>query len=257
VPEASGAAWLTIDGKLALVVNSDSGHEGAYAVIDPESGETRERGSLPLGDAGDDVEGLAGRDDKLYGLTSSGWMRVWGRRDKGFALVDGPYPIAEVDLSEKVKGKPSRSDAMACGARTVNCGRNYEGLCLIDRAHAAGACVGFAASKQDGALYCLTEQAGRFAVDRERSIAITDHAKLADCAFGDDGRLWAGSNFLDAARVYRIDGWSDPQSASVTQIGSLGIGFPEAIAARGDVIYRLSDTGGELPSLMMKFRCRR
>jgi hypothetical protein len=256
VPEASGAAWLTIDGKLALVVNSDSGHQGAYAVIDPDTGATREQGSLPLGDAGDDVEGLAGRDDKLYGLTSAGWVRVWARQGNGFALVAGPYPIAPLDLSEKVKAKPSKGEAMACGARTVNCGRNYEGLCLAPRGTGAP-CVGFAASKKDGKLYCVTEQDDRLGVDRERSIEITGSERLADCAFGDDGTLWAGSNVLDASRVYRIEGWTDPGSARVTPIGSLGLGFPEAIAARGDVLYRLSDTGGDLPSLMTKFRCRR
>ncbi len=246
-----------VDGKLGLVVNSDSGHQGAYAIVDPETGDTLEQGLLPLGDAGDDLEGLAGRDDKLYGLSSAGWMRVWTRSNKRFVLNEPAYPIAPIDGSEKLKGKPANDNGMACGARSVNCGRNYEGLCLVAPARATGPCVGFAASKTDGRLYCLTERDGRFAVDRERSIAITGHAKLADCAFGDDGRLWAGSNILDAARVYRIDGWSDPSSARVTLIGSLGSGFPEAIAARGHELYRLSDTGGDTPSLMMKFRCAR
>src|SRR5262250_380752 len=36
VPEASGAGWLVIDGKLSLVVVGDSGNRGAYGVVDPE-----------------------------------------------------------------------------------------------------------------------------------------------------------------------------------------------------------------------------
>src|SRR5215468_4471337 len=44
VAEASGAAWLTIDGKLALVVAGDSGTHGDYVIVDPETGALRERG---------------------------------------------------------------------------------------------------------------------------------------------------------------------------------------------------------------------
>src|SRR5262245_32682717 len=49
LPEASGAAWLTIEGKLALVVVADSGNQGDYVVLDPDTGATREQGKLPLG----------------------------------------------------------------------------------------------------------------------------------------------------------------------------------------------------------------
>ncbi len=42
--EASGAAWLTIDSALALVVVADSGNDGAYAILDPPTGVTREHG---------------------------------------------------------------------------------------------------------------------------------------------------------------------------------------------------------------------
>ena len=53
---------------------------------------------------------------------------------------------------------------MVCGATATNCGRNYEGLCLAP-AGAGGACVGFAASKADGHLYCVTTaDDGRLAV---------------------------------------------------------------------------------------------
>jgi hypothetical protein len=93
VPEASGAGWLEIDGALALVVVSDSGNDGKYGIVDPETGKTREEGKLPLGKAGEDIEGVAAKDGLLYGVTSSGWMRVWKRAGKGFELVQDAYPL--------------------------------------------------------------------------------------------------------------------------------------------------------------------
>jgi hypothetical protein len=61
---------------------------------------------------------------------------------------------------------------------------------------------------------------------------------------------------FDLANVYRVTHWEDPASAQVERFASLGVGFPELIAVRGDVIYRMSDLGGA-PSLMAKYRCRR
>ncbi|MCX5746153.1 MAG: hypothetical protein NT062_27055 [Proteobacteria bacterium] len=238
VPEASAAAWLTIDGALRLVVTSDSGNHGAYGIVDPDTGATTETGSWPLGDAGDDLEGLAARDGKLYGLSSAGYVHVWARRAAGFALVDGPYPIGHGD--------------MVCDAHDTNCAKNYEGLCLA--AHPTGPCVGFAAAKADGRLYCLVEARGRLAVNPASSIAISPAGALADCAFDDADRLWVGSNIFELNAVSRVDGWQDPRTAKVTPIGAIGVGFSEVIAARGDLLYRMSDTGGA-PSGMAKFRC--
>jgi len=237
-------------------VVGDSGNAGDYAVIDPETGATGERGKMPLGDAvTDDLEGLSSRDDKLYGLLAPGWILVWQRRGSTFELVDGAYPLGPIDLPDKGHGdKPPKSDGMVCPGKKNNCGRNYEGLCLVPRAHAAGPCTGFAAAKADGRLYCLVEHAGRLQLDRSISIEITRPGALADCAFSDDGRLFAGSNLFDTASVYRVDGWQDAGSAKVENLGSLGLGFPEVIAVKGEVIYRMSDTGGS-PSLMTKFRC--
>lgn len=258
VPEASGAAWLTIDGKLSLVVASDSGNKGAYGIVDAETGEGRESGTLPLGEAGDDIEGLANRGDRIAGITSSGWILEWKRTAGGFELAEPAYPLGPVDLSDKggMGDKPPKGTGMVCGARATNCGRNYEGLCLVDPVHAKGPCIGFAASKADGHLYCVVEEAGKLAVKYAPRIAVTRPGALADCAFGDDGSLWAGSNLFDMSRVYRIAGWETPESARAVALASLGIGFPETLAARGDVIYRMSDTGGA-PSLMTKFRCKR
>ena len=233
--EASGAAWLP-DG---LIVVSDSGNDGAYAILDPETGDTREQGKLPLGAASDDIEGLAARGDKLYGLTSGGWMRVWRRDGTGFALVDGPYPIGTGD--------------MVCKADKGNCGYNYEGLCLAPLG--GDGCTGFAASKTDGHLYCLTVGEHGLVVDPARSIAVARPKHLGDCTFGDDGTLWIGGNIFSGNAIWRVDGWRDPAHAKVVAIGNFGIGNAEVIAVRGDVLYRMSDTNSA-PSLMAKFRCR-
>lgn len=232
VPEASGAAWLTIDGKRVLVVVGDSGQHGAYGLIDPDTGKTLEQGRLPLGGGGDDLEGLASRGDRLYGLASNGWLRVWQRDGDKFVLVDGPYPIGEGD--------------MVCDQDRFNCARNYEGLCL---APAPGSCTGYAASKADGTLYCLVEKAGRLHVQRDGAIPVTRPKVLADCTYGDDGALWAGGNIFGLGQVYRID---DGKPVPVAQLGPAN---PEVLALRGDTVYRMSDTNSA-PSLMAKFRCR-
>jgi hypothetical protein len=254
VPEASGAAWLSIDGKPGLLVISDSGNDGAYTIVDPESGATLEQGKLPLG--ADDLEGIAARGGRFYVITSPGWMRVYERKGAGFAILDGPYPLGPVDIEDKGGGmgdKPPKGSGMVCAAKHVNCGRNYEGLCLAP-GPVSGRCVGFAASKADGHLYCVVESAGKLAVEYSQSIKIARPGTIADCAFSDDGRLYVGSNLFDLGNVYRVTGWEDPARAKVARLGSLLIGFPETLAMRGDVFYRMSDTGGS-PSAMKKFRC--
>ena len=255
VPEASGAAWLDIDSKPMLVVIGDSGNHGAYGLVDPDTGATTETGSLPLGNgASDDLEGAAARGGRLYAITSSGWIRVWQRKAKRFELVDGPYPLGPIDLPDtKNNDRAPTGDGMVCNGRVVNCGRNYEGLCLAPHP-AAGGCIGFAASKADGHLYCLTDEAGKLVAHHDRAIAITGPGALADCAFGDDGTLWAGNNLFDLGRVFRVANWDSPAAARVEPVGALAAGFPETLAARGDVVYRMSDMGGA-PSLMARFRC--
>ena len=258
VPEASGAAWLTVNGRSVLVVVGDSGNHGAYALVDPDAGTTLETGQLPLGDAGDDLEGVATQGDQLYGLNSAGWMRQWRRAGGGFELVGAAYPIGPVDLPDtRNNDKPPKTDGMVCGAKAVNCGRNYEGLCLVPTPPTdPTACQGFAASKADGHLYCLTADHGKLVVDRQRKIAVEKPGALADCAFSSDGTsLWAGANMFDFGRVYRIDHWQAPAQAQIEELGALPIGFPEAMAVRGDIIYRMSDLGGA-PSLMAKYRCK-
>jgi hypothetical protein len=245
VPEASAAAWLTIDGKLVLVVVGDSGQHGAYGLIDPESGATIEQGKLPLGSGGDDLEGLSARGQRLFGVTSAGWMRVWVRAGDSFQLVKGPFPIGSGD--------------MICDKNRGNCGRDYEGLCLrpTPQDPSSHACTGWVASRADGALYCLTNSDDRYElqVDRSRKIPIAKKGVVADCTYGDDGSLWVGNNLFGLSQVYRVEHDTTPEQADVVPIAQLGAGFPEVIAVRGDTVYRMSDAGGS-PSLMTKFRCR-
>lgn len=254
VPEASGAAWLEVGGALALVVISDSGNGGAYAVIDPDTGATREEGILPLGGGSDDLEGAAARGGLLHVISSPGWMRTYARAAGGWTLADGPYALGPVDLFEKSRGdKPPAGDGMVCDVTRTNCGRNYEGLCLAPEPN-AHRCAGFAASKADGHLYCLVAgEGGRFVVERAGAIRIARPGVLADCAFSADGALYAGSNLFDGGNVYHVAGWDGP-APRVELVAALPIGFPETLAVRGDVIYRMSDTGGA-PSLMKKYRC--
>ncbi|HSD87231.1 MAG TPA: hypothetical protein VLB44_06940 [Kofleriaceae bacterium] len=244
VPEASAAAWIEIEGKPVLVVVGDSGNKGAYGIVDAETGTTIEQGTLPLGAPGDDIEGLASHAGKLYGLTSSGWMRVWQRKKEaaGFDLVDGPYPIAQLP------------DLMVCGRSDVNCGLNYEGLALDPRAKAPERCIGFACSKGQGRMYCLVNKGGKLQLEKSLAIAVDRTGVVADCAFSPEGDLYAANNIFGMGNVFRIDGWSDPAHAKITLVDSPSVGFPEVVAVRGDLVYRMSDTGGA-PSLMGKFRC--
>lgn len=251
MPEASGAAWMDINGKARLVVISDSGHDGAYGLVDPETGETVEQGKLPLGEGGnDDLEGAASRGGKLYVISSAGWMRVYTRAAAGFDLVEGPYAMGPIDLPPKggMGDKPPEGTGMVCDATITNCGRNYEGLCLSE---GSDACVGWAASKADGHLYCVVEKDGKLAVQYEPRVKITKPGALADCAISNDGRVFAGSNLFDMGRVYEVVGGKD-----VRDVAALGLGFPETMAVRDDVVIRMSDTGGA-PSLMGRFRCKR
>jgi hypothetical protein len=165
---------------------------------------------------------------------------VWKFTGREVSLVDGPYPIAQP------------GDDFTCPPNDSNCGKNYEGLALVPSG--GEGCIGFACAKADGRMYCLTEKAGKLALDKTRSIAVAQKGALADCAFSPAKTLYAGTNIFGSSAVYRIDGWANPATARVVEIGELGVGFPEVIAVTGDFIYRMSDMGGS-PSMMAKFRC--
>jgi hypothetical protein len=256
IAEASGAVLTELDGALTLMVIADSGHDGDYLLVDPESGAVRERGKLPMGGRGDDLEGLAVRGDRFYALTSSGWWRAWKRRPgsgamAGFDLVAGPSPIGPLDAPP--------AEAMVCDIRRANCGRNFEGLCLAaatsgDSAPVRGECSGMALSKKEGRLYCVVEQDGALSIDPARSLSVSRGDVLADCNIDGDA-LWVGANLFGFNQVWKVTGWRRPERAQLAEIGRVGVGFGEGIAATGETLFRLSDTQGS-PSLVAKFRCR-
>ena len=231
VPEASGAAWLPDRARLLVV--SDSGHDGAYVEVDA-AGAIVGHGQLPLGDGGDDVEGLALDGERVWGLASSGWLRAWRRTDDGYHL-DVSYALDDT-----------------CKARSVNCGANYEGLCLSPRTLADG-CDGYAASKQAGALVCVRRAGDRYTLDATRRYPITSGGRLADCAIADDGTVWTGDNGFGLSEVRQ---WAiAADGATLIGRARLGVGFPEVLAFGPDhTVYRLSDLGGA-PSLASAFRC--
>ncbi len=239
VPEASGAAWITFRGKPALFVISDSGNAGAYGIVDPESGDTIAQGKLPGGPHGDDFEGVAARGGKLYALLSNGFYVELTQDGETFTEV----PPVSLGAGMTCKDDP----------RPGNCGKNFEGICLDDTAQ-QDACVGFAASKADGKMYCLVDHDGALAADPARTIAVSGKNVIADCAIDEHGTLWVGANIFELGQVYRVDGWRDPAHAKVVALGRIGPGNPEVLAVRGDLVYRMSDTNGT-PSLMAKFRC--
>jgi hypothetical protein len=240
--EASGAALVRGPDGPALLVVGDSGTGGAYVELAADDGRVLRTGNLPLGDgAGDDLEGLATTDGaRVWGLTSGGFLRAWERDGAGWKLVAGPYPLE--------RHGPCKRDG-------VNCGHDFEGVCLRPdgRADDAG-CIGYAAARADGALYCLVraDEHVALAIPEGHQAApagpkVTSHRALADCAIAADGVVWTGDNLLGSGVVRRL---AEPRWK-----GALGDGFPEALAlGPGGVVYRFSDTGAA-PSLASKYRC--
>ena len=67
--------------------------------------------------------------------------------------------------------------------------------------------------------------------------------------------MYAGNNLLGLSTMQVLTNLADPAHVVITDLGPLGTGFPEVVAVRGDIVYRMSDLGGDVPSLMLKFRC--
>jgi hypothetical protein len=208
VPEASAAAEVELlPGVRELLVVSDSGRGGVARLIAIPSG-TQRSVTLPLdtGVASDDIEGISWRSGSLYTLTSSGAVRRFipngsgglSRVDDAYAL--GPSPAACANLSG------------------INCGRNYEGLCL--RKPGTGKpCEGYAASKAESKLYCVNFDAGGrlivvpsvppMGLQLPLGVGMpADH--LSDCAFGatsgpGEDVLVVTTNVYGLSRTYRVD----------------------------------------------------
>jgi hypothetical protein len=243
--EASGATLLD-DGSLLVI--GDSGTFGAYALLDASTGERISEGKLEIDkNASDDLEGLSTMDGRIYAITSSGWMREWSVKEGSFSLAETSYALA-----------PNDSQGLLCeSAHATNCAQNYEGLCLQKRRPDAGACAGFAAAKATGRLICLQlDEHNKLHLDPSRSIQVASPRSLSGCDFDDEGRLWFGNNFFAASAIGFVEDWQSAKDAVITRVGSVGLGFPEAIAlGKQGQVFRFSDTAGS-PSLLSKYICR-
>lgn len=238
VAEASGAAEVALTGGVReLLVASDSGHAGAALAIALPGGQKRAL-TLPLdAAASDDIEGIAWHDGRLYAITSSGAFRRFSPNGAG-------------GLTRDIDATPIGASPYSCGDLTaVNCGKNYEGLCLRSAAAVAAkthACAGYAASKAEGALYCLVLDAQGHLVASTTVPPLSlglpvDH--LSDCAFGAAGgpadtALLVVTNALGGSLTYRVD----ESSGSLTKLAMASVGNEEAVAIDNDgSIYVFDD----------------
>lgn len=241
VPEASAATEVALRaGVRELLVVSDSGRNGAALAIEIPSGAQRSL-TLPLDVvASDDLEGMAWRDGKLYTLTSSGAVRRFTPDGTGGLTRDqdaypiGPVPYACADLT------------------AVNCGKNYEGLCL--RAPVGtNPCVGYAASKTEGKLYCLAfDGTGHLAITTGTPPLSLDLPanQLSDCAFGAAGGaaervLAVTTNVFGLSRTYRVD----EATGGLTKLPIASLLNVEATAIdRDGTLYVFDDNNGATSS---------
>ncbi len=245
--EASAATEVELlVGVRELLVVSDSGGAGAAIAMRLADGVIRSL-TLPLdATASDDLEGIAWRDGKLYTLTSSGAVRRFApdgaggliRDQDAYALGAEPYVCADLT--------------------GVNCGKNYEGLCL--RAVSAGEpCVGYAASKAEGKLYCLTlDASGVLSASTTRpalALAVPS-GSLSDCAFGAAGPaqhvLGIGTNVYNASRSYRVN----EADGTLTKLPTTFVVNLESLAIDHDgALYTFSDDNSASASQTRKLTC--
>jgi hypothetical protein len=231
--EASAAVEVELRaGERSILALADSGNHGDAMLWAVPSGPPRAL-RLELDErASDDTEGAAWRDGHLYTLTSSGAVRRYSPSSRGELVLDRPaYPLGQ---------PPYVCDDLHDG----NCGKNYEGLCLRSVV-SPGACAGYAASKTEGALYCLAWHGDSLVVDASRSPRKLDLRPnaLSDCAFGSSGGLAAGSlvvttNLYGGGVTYLVD----ERSGALAVIDVGGLLNTEAVAVdREGALYLFMD----------------
>ncbi|MEO8796249.1 MAG: hypothetical protein ABI551_00055, partial [Polyangiaceae bacterium] len=232
-----------------ILVVSDSGDHGAALAWKIPDGPSR-RLTLPLDEnvANDDIEAIAWQGGHLFTLTSSGAVRRFSPDGKGELARDG----AAYRLGDPPAACPD--------LQKVNCGRNYEGLCLRETAalEVKPRCVGYAASKKEGALYCIVMNDNKLSIDTIRKpivLAVGKHS-LADCAFGSYGGP-AQSTLVVTTNVY---GGSesfvvDEATGALSTIDVSATPSNEAIAIdRDGSLYQFMDDNGD-ESLALRMTC--
>lgn len=248
VPEASASAEVELTtGKREMLVISDSGNAGVSLLVTIPNGPTRGITlALDTTIASDDVEGAAWRDGHLYTLTSSGFARRFSPDGQGGLTRDqDAYAIG--------------ADPYACLDGTdVNCGKNYEGLCL--RASSlAHPCAGYAASKAEGKLYCLTLDANAKLVASTTVPAIDlklGADKLSDCAFGTPGgkgeeALVVTTNVNNFSQSYRVE----EATGTLKKLPINSLINNEAIAIDKDGSLYVFDDNSSKTSTAAKMEC--
>jgi hypothetical protein len=235
VAEASAAAEVElIPGVREILVVSDSGRGGAALAWRIPSGPARAI-RLPLDPAAsDDLEGMAwvsahaaGGGGALYTLTSSGAVRRF--------VPDGQGGLRR-DQDAYALGK---SPHACTNLRDVNCGRNYEGLCLRPR-NVSARCAGYAASRASSELDCVVFDGDRLVADELRppmhlGRGLVPAGALSDCAFGAasgpaSATLLVTTNVYGGSSTYAV---TEP-SGALTPLEGLGTLNNEAVAVDGD-----------------------
>jgi hypothetical protein len=250
VPEASIAAEVELRaGVREMLVVSDSGNSGAAILWKIPDGPVRNI-NLPLDDgASDDLEGGAWRGGHLFIITSSGAVRRYS--------PDGHGALAEDGSSYRI-GPPPYSCA---DLGKVNCGKNYEGLCLRADSPADGStprCIGYAASKKEGALYCVVMMDNRLAIDTVRKPLVLplERDSLSDCAFG----AWGGPAQNTLVITTNIHGGStsyvvDEATGELKTLDVPSTLTNEAIAIdKTGALYQMMDDNGD-ESLALRMTC--
>jgi len=162
--------------------------------------------------------------------------------DDGFALVLGPVALSD-------------DPAWVCEPFGVNCGANFEGLCLHP-APEVGACAGWAASKATGELVCLVPSGQGYRLDASRRIAITEPERISGCAFEPIAphRLVVAGNLFSGSAL-----WEVTASGEAREFQERGAGNQEAVVVlAGGRLQSYGDgqdlLAGESPRV--RFECR-
>ncbi len=223
--------------------------------------------TFPLDDAAsDDLEGMAwipnARGGRLYTLTSSGAVRRF--------ISDGAGGLRRDASSYRIGAAP-----LSCpNLHDVNCGKDWEGLCL-HRSHrdaSRAPCFGYAASKKETALYCvIDDDRGRLSIDTSRppiKLALRHLPQalqrrlpggdgvLSDCAFGAspgpaEDVLIVTTNIYGTSFTYVVD----EETGTATPLDLVSTPSNEAIAidSSGAFYAFMDDNGPASPAA--RFAC--
>lgn len=231
IHEASGAIDVTFGGQPHLLVAADSRNDGEAILIPLPAGAPVISLVLPLDpNVSDDIEGLATAGGAVYALTSAGAVTRF------LPAAGGAVGFTRDGAAYRIGAPP-----LSCSSLTsTNCGKNWEGLCLRPTAPAAGGCAGYAASKEEGALYCVRITGTTLAIDvatKPIVLALPEHA-LSDCSFGANA-LVVTTNGADDSKSYIVD----ETTGELEPLPVTGFGSNEAIHLGADgALYQLEDS---------------